>query len=85
MVNNFGTLTVVFCVTILAVEVPLDTVMLEDFLSEVVVMRKFNHPNVMKLVGVTGHEDKPCIILPLMRMDLKQYLKGNKLVSLFQL
>ncbi len=55
-----------------------------DFLSEALVMRKFNHPNVMKLVGVTGHEDKPCIILPLMKMDLKHYLKDNKLVSFFQ-
>ena len=63
-----------------AVEVQLDTVMVEDFLREVVVMKNFNHPNVMKLLGVTVHEDKPCIILPLMKMDLKHYLKHNKLV-----
>ncbi len=66
-----------------AVEVELDTAMVEDFLSEVVVMRKFNHPNVMKLLGVTVHEDKPCIILPLMMTDLKHYLKRHKQVSCF--
>ena len=67
----------------LSVEVDLDPGMVQDFLGEVVVMRKFNHPNVMKLLGVTVHDDKPCIILPLMKMDLKQFLKQNKLVSFF--
>ncbi len=52
--------------------------MVDDFLSEVIVMSKFNHPNVMKLLGVTGHEDKPCIILPLMMTDLKHYLRQHK-------
>ncbi len=66
-------------------EVELDTVMVQDFLSKVIVMRKFNHPNVMKLLGVTVHEDKPCIILPLMKMDLKQFLKQNKLVCFFRI
>ncbi len=64
-----------------AVEVVLDSSMVEEFLSEVVIMRKFKHPNVMKLLGVTVHEDKPCIVLPLMMIDLKRYLKQNRLVS----
>ncbi len=60
--------------------------MVQDFLSEVIVMKKFQHPNVMKLLGVTVHENKPCIILPLMKMDLKQYLKQNRQVrSVYQI
>ncbi len=54
--------------------------MVEEFLSEVLVMRKFNHPNVMKLLGVTVHEDKPCIVMPLMLTSLKEHLKQHKLV-----
>ncbi len=47
-----------------------------------IIMKKFKHPNVMKLLGVTVHEEKPCIILPLMKMDLKKHLKQNVLVRL---
>ncbi len=36
----------------------------------------------MKLLGVTVHEEKPCIILPLMKTDLKKHLKQNVLVRL---
>lgn len=67
------------------VEVELDTVMVEDFLSEVVVMKGFKHPNVMKLLGVTVHENKPCIVLPLMKMNLKEYLRQNKQVFAMRL
>ncbi len=54
--------------------------MLSDFLSEVTVMRKFDHWNVIKLVGVTILDNKPCIILPLMVTNLKQHLKYKRLV-----
>ncbi len=64
-----------------SVEVELDSEKVEKFLQEVVVMRKFHHPNVMKLLGVTVQDDKPCIILPLMMTDLKHYLKDKQLVS----
>ncbi len=59
--------------------------MVEDFLREVLVMRQLSHPNVMKLLGVTVHEKKPCIILPLMMTDLRTYLKQHKLVSFLNL
>ncbi len=65
------------------VEVELDNFMLSDFLSEVTVMRKFDHKNVIKLVGVTLLDNKPCIILPLMVTNLKQHLKYNRLVFCF--
>ncbi len=79
---SFGGNTTICVLALLSVEVELDSVMVQDFLSEVIVMRKFNHPNVMKLLGVTVHDDKPCIILPLMQMDLKQFLKQNMLVRM---
>ncbi len=57
-----------------------DNSVVEEFLTEIMVMGKLKHPNVMKLLGVTVHEDQPCIVMPLMMTDLKQYLKQNKLV-----
>ncbi len=66
--------------SLFAVEMDLDNSVVEDFLSEVVIMRKLNHPNVMKLLGVTVQDDKPCVVMPLMMTDLKVYLKQNKMV-----
>ncbi len=54
--------------------------MVEEFLGEVVIMRKFEHQRVMKLLGVTVHEDRPCIVLPLMTTDLKHHLRQNEMV-----
>ena len=54
----------------------------EDFLQESVIMKQFNHPNVLSLIGVSVHNDKPCIILPLMSNgDLYRYLKKHEKVS----
>ena len=58
----------------------LDNSVVENFLREAVIMRKFKHPNVMKLLGVTVHEEKPCIVMPMMMTDLKHYLKQNQMV-----
>ena len=45
-------------------------------------MKKFNHPNVLKMFGVSVYEEKPCILLPLMSNgDLKKFLTANKSVS----
>ncbi len=71
------------CLWFIAVEVELDDYMVEDFLNEVIIMRRFKHPNVLKLLGVTVHEDKPCMVMPLMITNLKCYLKQNKLVSIW--
>ena len=38
----------------------------ETFLQEVIIMRQFNHPNVLSLIGVSVHDNKPCVLLPLM-------------------
>ena len=54
----------------------------KSFLSETVVMKDFDHPNVMKLVGVCldGPEGIPYIILDYMENgSLKQFLKKSRL------
>ena len=54
----------------------------EDFLQESMIVKQFNHPNVLSLIGVSVHNDKPCIILPLMtKGDLHRYLKKYGKVS----
>ncbi len=69
----------------LAAGVELDDYMVEEFLNEIIIMRKFKHPNVMKLLGVTVHDDKPCIVLPLMMTNLKCYLRQNSVASVHSL
>lgn len=54
----------------------------EDFLKEAITMRKFDHPNVLNMFGISVYEQKPCIVLPLMSNgDLKKYVKAKKPVS----
>ena len=63
-------------------EVAMNNQVVEDFLQESVVMKQFNHPNVLSLIGVSVHNAKPCIILPLMTNgDLHKYLKKYEKVS----
>ena len=51
---------------------------IETFLQEVVIMRQFNHPNVLSLIGVSVHDNKPCALLPLMaNKNVKSFLKRN--------
>lgn len=46
-------------------------------------MKEFKHPNILSVFGISVHEAKPCIILPLMvNGDLKHYLVRNDKVSL---
>ena len=46
-------------------------------------MRKLDHPIVLSLIGVPVHEDKPCVLLPLMSNgDLKAYVTSKSEVSL---
>ena len=55
----------------------------ETFLQEVIIMRQFNHPNVLSLIGVSVHDNKLCALLPLMtNKDTKSFLRRNKEVSL---
>ena len=56
----------------------LNNKLVEDFLQEAIILRQFNHPNILPLCGVSVHEDKPCVILPLMSNgDLDRYLKNH--------
>ena len=53
--------------------------MIEEFLQEAMMMKNFNHPNVMSLIGVSLHEEKPCTLMPLMSNgDLKTFLSHHK-------
>ena len=59
-----------------------DNQMIETFLEEVIIMRQFNHPNVLSLVGVSVHNNKPCAVLPLMvNGDVRKFLLKNGEVS----
>lgn len=65
-----------------AVQEQFDNQIIHEFLLEAMTMRKFNHPNVLRMIGVSVHDNKPCIILPLMcNGDLRKYLKANQSVS----
>jgi len=53
------------------------------FYEEALVMRQFNHPNIMSMYGVSVHEGLPCVVMPLMQNgDLKSYLRKNRSVSI---
>ena len=44
--------------------VELNNEVIENFLQKVVIMRQFDHPNVLSLIGISIHNNKPCAILP---------------------
>ena len=53
---------------------------LDEFIAESVIMKKFNHQNVLSLTGVSitvkNELATPCILLPFMvNKDLKKYLQ----------
>ncbi|XP_022048031.2 tyrosine-protein kinase Mer [Acanthochromis polyacanthus] len=58
---------------------------IEEFLNEAACMKDFNHPNVIKLLGVclevgSGHFPKPMVILPFMKYgDLHSFLLRSRL------
>ncbi|KAM7385762.1 hypothetical protein PAMP_001820 [Pampus punctatissimus] len=58
---------------------------IEEFLNEAACMKDFNHPNVIRLLGVcleegAGHFPKPMVILPFMKYgDLHSYLLRSRL------
>ena len=52
--------------------------MIVDFLQEMTVMKQFDHPNVLSLIGVSVLEDKPCALLPLMSNgDLRKFINDH--------
>ncbi|XP_076830010.1 tyrosine-protein kinase Mer [Brachyhypopomus gauderio] len=58
---------------------------IEEFLNEAACMKDFNHPNVIRLLGVClevgpGHFPKPMVILPFMKYgDLHSFLLRSRL------
>ena len=63
-------------------EITLDNKVVRDFLAEALIMRKFNHPHILSMYGVSVHDSRPCIILPLMKNgNLNNYLKSCNKVS----
>ena len=63
-------------------EILMKNQVVEDFLQEMITMKQFNHPNVLSVIGISIHNGKPCIILPLMsNSDLHRYLKKHFEVS----
>ena len=63
-------------------EVLIKNQVVEDFLQEMTIMKQFNHPNVLSLIVISIHNDRPCIILPLMSIsDLHRHLKKHFEVS----
>ena len=54
----------------------------DEFLREAIIMKQFDHPNVLSLLGVSLYEDIPCVILPFMSNgDLKTYMRKNQKVK----
>ncbi len=50
-----------------------------SFMEEAVVMKDFNHPNVLSLLGVVLDENKPYVVLPYMEHgDLKSYISDHE-------
>ena len=56
-----------------------------NFLQEAILMKDFNHANVLSLIGVVMNEQKlPMVIIPFMsKGDLKKVLKDESEVRLF--
>ncbi|CAH1787331.1 unnamed protein product, partial [Owenia fusiformis] len=54
---------------------------LSDFMKEALVMKDFEHPNVLNLIGVALDKDIPYVVLPHMaNKDLKTYVRDEKQV-----
>lgn len=56
---------------------------IESFLQEAVIMRRFNHPNVLHLIGVVWEKGQlPVVILPFMgNGDLRTLVRKQDIVS----
>ena len=64
-------------------EIDIQNTVIEQFLEEIVIMKQFNHPNVLSLIGISVHNNKPCALLPYMsNRDMKTFLQKNQMASI---
>jgi serine/threonine protein kinase len=61
----------------------LDQKMVENFVQEGIIMKNFNHPHVLSLLGLClGFRKEPMVILPFMANgDLRTFVKDKSRVS----
>jgi serine/threonine protein kinase len=59
--------------------------MVELFLREALMMRGFDHPHVLSLIGITMDTDRsPLVVLPYMENgDLRTYISSPDMVSVY--
>jgi serine/threonine protein kinase len=62
----------------------LDQKMVENFVQEGIIMKNFNHPHVLSLLGLClGFRKEPMVILPFMANgDLRTFVKDKSRVSI---
>lgn len=61
-----------------------DSQAITNFLMEAIIMKDFDHPNVLSLIGVVLNDQQlPMVVIPFMaRGDMKKVLKDDTMVSL---
>ena len=79
-VNNTGS---IYCMvsTYSMIRVAVDTSKTEEFIKECIIAKRFIHPNVMSLIGVSyiKEEAVPLMILPFMyNGDVKSFVKSKR-------
>ena len=81
MLLSITCLTLVFFLTI---DSDLDQKMVENFVQEGIIMKNFNHPHVLSLLGLClGYRKEPMVILPFMANgDLRTFVKDKSRVSI---
>ena len=65
------------CLIIIAV----DNCKTEQFIKECIIAKRFNHPNILGLIGISYIEDEalPLMILPFMHNgDVKSFVKSKR-------
>jgi len=71
----------------ICVDSNLDQKAVENFVQEGIIMKNFNHPHVLSLLGLClGYKKEPMVILPFMANgDLRSYVKDKSRVSVYLL
>ena len=60
----------------------MDSDLVKEFMDEALIMKQFNNANVLSLIGISVHEDKPCVLPSFMSNgNLQSFVTANKSVS----